>query len=83
MGKGSSEASHEGAPTEFRIDVHGETYEIAITGVGEAESGKRKLYLSLDGMPEETLFEPLNSFHAEDASHRGRATEPGHVTTEM
>lgn len=83
IGKGPSEASHEGAPTEFKIDVHGETYEVSITGVGEGDAGKRKLYLSLDGMPEETLFEPLNSFHSEGASHRGRASEPGHVTAAM
>ncbi len=74
----------EGTPTEFIIDVHGETYEVAITGVGEAGSGKRKLYLSLDGMPEETVFEPLNEYAAEGGgSKRRRATDPGHVTTAM
>ncbi|MBQ0730631.1 MAG: sodium-extruding oxaloacetate decarboxylase subunit alpha, partial [Oleispira antarctica] len=35
-------ANQEGRPTEFKIDVHGETYEVAITGVGDAGSGKRK-----------------------------------------
>lgn len=69
--------------TEFLIDVHGETYEIAITGVGETGSGRRKLYLSLDGMPEEVIFEPLNQYEGKAGSGRGRATEPGHVTPAM
>jgi pyruvate carboxylase subunit B len=46
--------------TEFKVDVHGETYEVAITGVGDSGGGRRKLYVSLDGMPEEVIFEPLN-----------------------
>jgi pyruvate carboxylase subunit B len=69
--------------TEFLIDVHGETYEIAVTGVGETGSGRRKLYLSLDGMPEEVIFEPLNQYEGKAGSGRGRATEPGHVTPAM
>jgi len=69
--------------SEFRIDVHGETYEVAITGVGDSGAGKRKIYLSLDGMPEEVTFESLNEYVAEAASGRKRATEPGHVTATM
>ncbi len=69
--------------TEFLIDVHGETYEIAVTGVGETGSGRRKLYLSMDGMPEEVIFEPLNQYEGKVGSGRGRATEPGHVTPAM
>ncbi len=75
--------SQDGTPTEFKIDVHGETYEVAITGVGDAESGKRKIYLSLDGMPEVTVFEPLNSYQSEGGSGRRKATDPGHVTAAM
>lgn len=74
----------EGIPTEFKIDVHGETYEVSITGVGDAGSGKRKLYLSLDGMPEETVFEPLNSYTSNTTGgQRQKASEPGHVTAAM
>ena len=47
------------AASEFLIDVHGESYEVAITGVGDAGTGKRKLYISLDGMPEEVVFRSL------------------------
>jgi pyruvate carboxylase subunit B len=73
----------EAVATEFRIDVHGETYEIAITGVGDSGSGKRKLYLSVDGMPEEVIFESLNEYVAKGGVSRKHATEPGHVTTAM
>jgi pyruvate carboxylase subunit B len=74
----------EGIPTEFKIDVHGETYDISITGVGDAGSGKRKLYLSLDGVPEETVFEPLNSYKATASTgQRQKASELGHVTAAM
>lgn len=69
--------------TEFKIDVHGETYEVAVTGVGASGPGKRKLYMSLDGMPEEVVFESLNEYVAEGGSGRKQATDPGHVTTAM
>ncbi|MDO6513979.1 sodium-extruding oxaloacetate decarboxylase subunit alpha [Neptuniibacter sp. 2_MG-2023] len=71
------------AASEFLIDVHGESYEVAITGVGDAGTGKRKLYLSLDGMPEEVIFESLNEFVADDTKGRKRATDPGHVSAAM
>ncbi|KEA61694.1 Pyruvate carboxylase subunit B (biotin-containing) [Marinobacterium lacunae] len=73
----------EGVATEFKIDVHGETYQVAITGVGGHESGKRHIYLTLDGMPEEVLFEPLNAYVGATASGRQQASAPGHVTTGM
>ncbi|MDX1451913.1 MAG: sodium-extruding oxaloacetate decarboxylase subunit alpha [Oleiphilaceae bacterium] len=81
--EGGKPAAAGGAPTEFKLDIHGETYEVQITGVGDAGSGKRKIYLSLDGMPEETVFEPLGHYEGDGGSKRGRATEPGHVTTAM
>lgn len=71
-------------PTEFKVDVHGETYEVAVTGVGDFGSGKRKLYISLDGMPEEVVFESLNEYVADGrGSGRQKASEPGHVTAAM
>ena len=62
----------EATATEFRIDVHGESYEVAVTGVGDSGAGKRKIYLSLDGMPEEVTFESLNEYVAEASSGRKR-----------
>lgn len=73
----------EGVATEFKIDVHGETYQVAITGVGGQDAGKRHVYLTLDGMPEEVLFEPLNAYVEAGASGRRQASAPGHVTTSM
>lgn len=73
----------EGVATEFKIDVHGETYQVAITGVGGPDAGKRHVYLTLDGMPEEVLFEPLNAYVEAGASGRRQASAPGHVTTSM
>lgn len=74
----------ESVATEFKVDVHGETYEIAITGVGDVGGGKRKVYISLDGMPEEVTFEALNEYVNEGGSGgRQKASEPGHVTTPL
>jgi len=73
----------EGVPTEFVIDVHGETYRVDITGVGVKAEGKRHFYLSIDGMPEEVVFEPLNEFVSGGSSKRKQASAPGHVSTTM
>ncbi|WP_417513538.1 sodium-extruding oxaloacetate decarboxylase subunit alpha [Marinobacter sp.] len=79
----SRERLSTGVATEFRIEVHGESYEVTVTGSGESGAGKRKLYLSLDGMPEEVLFEPLNEYVAENSGGRMKASTPGHVSTAM
>ncbi len=75
--------SEGGVATEFVIDVHGERYQVAITGVGIKGKGKRHLYMTLDGMPEEVVFEALNEYQAEGVSGRQQASKPGHVTTNM
>ena len=73
----------EGVPTEFVIDVHGETYRVDITGVGVKTDGKRHFYLAIDGMPEEVVFEPLNQFVAGGGNKRKQASAPGDVATTM
>jgi pyruvate carboxylase subunit B len=73
----------EGVPTEFVIDVHGESYRVDITGVGVKSEGKRHFYLSIDGMPEEVVFEPLNTFVAGSGGQRKQAGAPGDVSTNM
>jgi pyruvate carboxylase subunit B len=74
----------EAMATEFKIDVHGESYDVAITGVGDVGGGKRKFYLSLDGMPEEVTFEALNEYvSASGGNDRKKATEPGHVSAPL
>jgi len=83
-GGGSGGRAPGSMATEFKLDVHGESYDVAITGVGDSGGGRRKLYISLDGMPEEVTFEPLNEYVAEGkSSGRKKATEPGHVTAAM
>lgn len=72
----------EGAPTEFAIDVHGERYQVSITGIGARDDGRRQIYLSLDGMPEEVVLEPL-SHYVGGPSGRKQASSPGHITTAM
>lgn len=76
-------AVEEGVATEFAIDVHGETYQVSITGVGGHDAGKRRIYLTLDGVPEEVEFEALNAYVGGESQARGRASQPGHVTTSM
>ena len=79
----TANVAQEGVPTEFVIDVHGETYRVDITGVGVKAEGKRHFYLSIDGMPEEVVFEPLNEFVGGGSSKRKQASAPGHVSTTM
>jgi pyruvate carboxylase subunit B len=69
--------------TEFMVDVHGESYQIAITGVGIKGTGKRHFYMTVDGMPEEVVFESLNEYKAESKTGRKQASKEGHVTTNM
>jgi len=72
-----------GVPTEFVIDVHGESYRIDITGVGVKGESKRHFFLSIDGMPEEVVFEPLNDFVGGSGGGRRQASAPGDVSTTM
>ena len=83
------------AATEFNVSMHGETYHVKITGKGYTTQDKRPYYISIDGVPEEVLLEPLEEISlgeegeegkrrsALSGSGRPRATEPGHVTTSM
>ncbi|MEO4046979.1 sodium-extruding oxaloacetate decarboxylase subunit alpha [Pseudomonas sp. CAU 1711] len=80
---GAAPAGGEGVPTEFVVDVHGESYRVDITGVGVKGDGKRHFYLSIDGMPEEVVFEPLNQFVAGAGGKRKQASAPGDVSTTM
>ena len=73
----------DGVPTEFVVDVHGESYRIDITGVGVKTDGKRHFCLSIDGMPEEVVFEPLNQFVSAGGSKRQQASAAGDVSTSM
>ncbi|MCB1648557.1 MAG: sodium-extruding oxaloacetate decarboxylase subunit alpha [Pseudomonadales bacterium] len=71
---------------EFKITVHGETYDIHVTGVSPSSDNERRFYMTVDGEPEEITIE---SSAAQEASsdakpgRRPRATAPGHVTATM
>jgi len=78
--------------TEFNITLHGETYHIQLNGTGYKNQQQRPYYISVDGVPEEILLQPLNELNANGEQHatslisagqRPRATKPGHVTTSM
>ncbi len=77
--------------TDFNITMHGETYHIQLTGKGYATSHRIPYYLSVDGVPEELLVEPLNEIQAGEEAGTGRAVsgkpprarKPGDVTTSM
>jgi pyruvate carboxylase subunit B len=71
---GAAPVGGEGVPTEFVVDVHGESYRVDITGVGVKGDGKRHFYLSI---------EPLNDFVAGSGGKRKQASAPGDVSTTM
>lgn len=55
------------APTEFNVTMHGETYNIKITGSGHRFQAQRPFYLTVDGVPEEILVETLSEVVTEPA----------------
>ncbi|SFR56834.1 pyruvate carboxylase subunit B [Marinobacter daqiaonensis] len=69
--------------TQFRITVHGESYDIHVTGANPADESKRRFYMTVDGVPEEIDLESTGQEGGASASGRGRATSQGHVTTSM
>jgi pyruvate carboxylase subunit B len=84
------------AATEFNVAMHGETYHIKVNGTGYRNQPTRPYYISIDGVPEEILVEPLDSIAInqnntdgetqpgkQQTGQRPRATEPGHVSTSM
>ncbi len=86
---GESEALCPSAPTEFLITLHGEEYNIKVTGTGHHNQERRPFYMTLDGVPEEIQVEILSELDGSltrptgKNSKRPKATEPGHVTTSM
>ncbi|HEC11786.1 MAG TPA: oxaloacetate decarboxylase subunit alpha [Acidiferrobacteraceae bacterium] len=77
------------APTDFNITLHGETYQVKVTGVGHKSEDQRPFYLTVDGLPEEVLVESLNEGAMDSpaktakGSKRPKATHQGQVTSSM
>ncbi len=70
---------------EFKITVHGETYDIHVTGVSPSGEAERRFYMTIDGEPEEITLETEGAAAPTEgrAGRRTRATSPGHVTATM
>ncbi|WP_456465281.1 sodium-extruding oxaloacetate decarboxylase subunit alpha [Desulfurobacterium sp.] len=82
------------APTEFIINVHGESYHVKIAGVGHKAEGKKPYFIKIDGRLEEVVVEPLVevvptageveiSGGLTSSSKRPKATKEGDVTSPM
>lgn len=92
-GSAGAAADESRQPSQYRVTVHGETYDICLTGVGDKSSARRPLFFTIDGVSEEALVETMGEFSASDAralsaagrmnDARPQATQPGHVTTNM
>ncbi len=82
------------APTEFMINVHGETYHVKIAGIGHKSEGKKPYFIKVDGRLEEVMVEPLVevvptageveiSGELASSSKRPKAVKEGDVTSPM
>ncbi|MEQ5836063.1 sodium-extruding oxaloacetate decarboxylase subunit alpha [Marinobacter sp. NFXS9] len=71
--------------TEFKITVHGETFDVNVTGVSPSGDDERRFFMTVDGVPEEISLETVGGFEREGSggSGRGKASKEGHVTTSM
>ncbi|MDF9391111.1 MULTISPECIES: sodium-extruding oxaloacetate decarboxylase subunit alpha [Methylococcus] len=72
------------APTEFKVSVHGETYDVHITGANIGDQRHRRFYITLDGVPQEIDLEVLSGYQREpQAGQRPVPSKPGDVVTTM
>ncbi|PAV25256.1 oxaloacetate decarboxylase subunit alpha [Tamilnaduibacter salinus] len=74
-----------GVSTEFKIRVHGETYDIHVTGASPSGDSERRFYMTVDGVPEEIQLESIGepAGAGGGSGHRARASKEGDVTTTM
>jgi pyruvate carboxylase subunit B len=72
------------APTEFKVSVHGEIYDVQITGANIGNQRHRRFYITLDGIPQEIDLEVLSGYKRESATGgRPAPGKPGDVVTTM
>lgn len=70
--------------TEFKITVHGESYDVHVTGASPTSETKRRFYMTIDGVPEEISLESLGEFQkGSGPGKREKVTKEGQVTTTM
>jgi pyruvate carboxylase subunit B len=98
-GTAQAETAPRYAADEFRVTLHGETYHIKLSGSGRSDASQRPYFVSVDGVTEEVLVEPLNEIAiaagGDSAPRKGKASalaapgqkprpmHPGHVTAAM
>lgn len=69
--------------TEFRVTVHGEDYDIHITGVSPTGEQQRRFYMTVDGLPEEVSLETKGESAQQTGSKRASVSKVGQVSTSM
>jgi len=74
-----------GVSSKFKITVHGESYDIHVTGANPSGENERRFYMTVDGVPEEIHLASLgeDGEGARSSGGRATATKEGHVTTSM
>lgn len=71
-------------PTEFKVFVHGEAYDVQITGANISGQPRRRFYITLDGVPQEVDLEVLSGYRRGVApSGRPIPGKPGDVVAAM
>ncbi|MGY6215942.1 sodium-extruding oxaloacetate decarboxylase subunit alpha [Methylolobus aquaticus] len=70
-------------PTEFRVSVHGESYDVQITGANLSDQRNRRFYITLDGVPQEIDLEVLSGVERGTVGGRKAPRKPGDVVTTM
>jgi pyruvate carboxylase subunit B len=74
-----------GVSSKFKITVHGESYDIHVTGANPSGENERRFYMTVDGVPEEIHLASLgeDGEGARSSGSRATATKEGQVTTSM
>jgi pyruvate carboxylase subunit B len=68
------------APSEFNVTLHGETFNIKVTGSGHAGEEKRPFYVSVDGIAEEVMVETLDEVEVSGSGSSGNSKKKNSVT---
>jgi pyruvate carboxylase subunit B len=68
------------APSEFNVTLHGETFNIKVTGSGHAGEEKRPFYVSVDGIAEEVIVETLDEVEVSGSGSSGSAKKKNGTT---
>ena len=77
-------AEHGEVPTEFKVFVHGEAYDVQITGANISGQPRRRFYITLDGVPQEVDLEVVSGYRRGVApSGRPIPSKPGDVVAAM